>query len=75
MLGMKEIMREAESLSVQERILVIDFLLRTLNPPTPEIDVKWLEISKRRLGEIRSGSVKAVPGEEVLIRIRDRFER
>ncbi len=75
MLGMKEIIEEAESLPVQERILVIDSLLRTLNPPAPEIDLQWIEVSKRRLVEIRSGAVEAVPGEEVLRKVRARFEK
>ena len=75
MIGMKEIIKEAESLPVQERILVIDSLLRTLNPSTPETDLEWIDVSKRRLAEIRSGAVEVVPGEEVLRKVRARFEK
>ena len=32
--GMKEIIEEAESLPIEERVVVIDSLLRTINPPT-----------------------------------------
>jgi len=35
-----EIIRDAESLPVEERTLVVDSLLRTLNLPDPEIDQK-----------------------------------
>lgn len=71
--GAKEIIKEAESLPVEERAWVIDSLLRTLNPPRPDIDRKWAEVAKRRLEELRSGRVKAVPGHEVFGKIQERF--
>jgi putative addiction module component (TIGR02574 family) len=70
-----EIIHEAESLPVEERALVVDSLLRSLNPPDPEIDKKWAAVAKRRLEELRSGRVMPVPGEEVFARIRQRFAR
>ncbi|MCX7014820.1 MAG: addiction module protein [Candidatus Sumerlaeota bacterium] len=70
-----EIIREAESLPVEERVLVVESLLRSLNPPQPEIDREWTAVAKRRLGELRSGRVKPVPGEEVFARIRERFSQ
>ena len=73
MLGTKEIVKEAESLPVEERAIVIDSLLRTLNPPDPEIDRKWIDVAKRRLAELRSGQVKAIPGEDVFARVKERF--
>ena len=60
-----EIIHNAESLPVEERTLVVDSLLRSLNPPDPEIDRKWAAVAKRRLEELRSGRVKPVPGEDV----------
>ena len=68
-----EIIHEAESLPVEERTLIVDSLLRSLNPPDPEIDRKWAAVAKRRLQELRSGQVTPVPGEEVFARIRRRF--
>jgi putative addiction module component (TIGR02574 family) len=68
-----EIIREAESLPVEERTLVVDSLLRSLNPPDPEIDRKWAAVARRRLEELRSGRVKPIPGEEVFAKIRQRF--
>jgi putative addiction module component (TIGR02574 family) len=73
MRGMKEIIQEAESLPVEERAIVIDSLLRTLNPPSAEIDKEWTEVAKRRLAELRSGSIKPIPGDEVFTKIRERF--
>jgi putative addiction module component (TIGR02574 family) len=68
-----EIIHEAESLPVEERAVVVDSLLRSLNPPDPEIDMKWAAVAKRRLEELRSGRVKPIPGDEVFARIRKRF--
>ncbi len=68
-----EIIHEAESLPVEQRVLVVDALLRTLNPPDPEIDRKWVAVAKRRIEELRAGKVKTVPGEEVFEKIRNRF--
>jgi len=73
--GMKEIIQEAESLPVEERAIIIDSLLRSLNPPSAEIDKEWVMIAKRRLSELRSGSIKAIPGNEVFTKIRERFEK
>ena len=70
----KEIIKEAESLPVEERAMIIDRLLQTLNTPNPEIDMAWVDTAKRRLSEIRSGKTKTISGEEVFARIRERFE-
>jgi len=71
--GAKEIVKEAESLPVEERAAIIDSLLRTLNPPEPEIDSQWVEVAKQRLEELRGGQAKAIPGEDVFARVRERF--
>lgn len=68
-----EIIHDAVSLPVEERTVVVDSLLRSLNPPDPEIDRKWAAVANRRLEELRSGRVKPIPGEEVFAKIRRRF--
>jgi len=73
--GVKEIIEEAECLPVEERVMVIDSLLRTINPPLAEVEIEWMMVAKRRLAELRSGQVEAVPRNEVFAKIRDRFER
>jgi putative addiction module component (TIGR02574 family) len=65
-----EIIRQAQSLPVEERALVVDSLLRSLNPPDPEVERKWLAVATRRLQELRSGRVKSISGEEVFSKIR-----
>ena len=69
----KELIAEAISLPVEERAMVVDSILRSLNPTDSVIDKKWAAIAKRRIKELRSGQVKAVPGEDVFSRIWKRF--
>ena len=70
----KDLIDEAESLPVEERAMVVDSLLRSLNPPESEVDKKWAAVARRRLEEIRSGTVATVPGEQVFEKIWKRFE-
>ena len=70
----KDLINEAESLPVEERAMVVDSLLRSLNPPESEIDRKWAAVAQRRLEEIRSGAVEAIPGEQVFEKIWKRFK-
>ena len=65
----KELIDEAEALPVEERALVVDSLLRSLNPPESGIDQKWATVAQKRLKEVRSGAVETVPGEDVFARI------
>mgnify|MGYP006278921667 CR=1 FL=1 len=71
----KELIEQAIALPVEERALVVDSLLRSLNPPQSEIDIQWAAEAKRRLAELRSGKVEAIPGEAVFERVWDRFKR
>jgi len=61
----KDLIAEAISLPVEERAMVVDTILRSLNPPDSDIDKKWAAIAKQRVEELRSGEVSAVPGEDV----------
>jgi hypothetical protein len=49
--------------------------LRSLNQPESEIDNIWAKEAKQRLDELRSGRVKAIPGEEVFKKVWERFEK
>ena len=71
----KQLIDEAVSLPVEDRALVIDSLLRSLNQPESEIDKKWAKVAQQRLEELRSGAVQAVSGQEVFQKTWNRFER
>jgi len=69
------LINEAVSLPVEDRTLVVESLLRSLNQPESEIDDKWSKIAAKRLEELRSGKVKAVNGKEVFNKIWERLEK
>jgi len=69
----EDLMREIESLPVEERARVADLELKTLNPTESDIDKKWAEVAKRRLNEIKAGSVEPVSGQAVFEEIWKRF--
>ena len=71
----KELIDDAVSLPVEERALVVDSLLRSLNQPESDIDKNWSAVAQRRLSELRSGAVEAVSGEEVFQKIWKRFDK
>jgi len=66
-------MLEAISLPIEERMMMVDCLLKSLNPPDPEIDQKWGSLARRRLEDLRSGRVQGIPGDEVFDSIWKQF--
>jgi len=69
----KDLIAEVISLPVEERAVVVESILNSLNPPDPVVDKKWISVAKRRLSELRSGTVEAIAGDEVFNRIWDRI--
>ena len=71
----KQIIEKAVSLPVEERALLVDSLLRSLNQTQSGIDKKWADVANERLLELRHGTVEAVPGQKVFDRIWKRFDK
>ncbi len=69
----QELVLEAISRPVDERAIIADSLLKSLNPPESIIDKEWAKLAKQRLSEIKSGDAKVIPGKEVFQKIRERF--
>lgn len=69
----EQLISEVTSLPVGERVVVVDHLLRSLNPPESSIDMEWAAVAQKRLAEIESDRSKAIPGEEVFAKIAKRF--
>jgi putative addiction module component (TIGR02574 family) len=63
-----EVLEKALTLSTQERGLLIDRLIESLDEgPTEEgVEEAWDREIKRRVDDIRSGRFKMIPGEQVL---------
>jgi len=71
----KELIAEAVSLPIEERALLVDSLLRSLNAPEPDIDKKWIAVAKDRLQQLRAGEVTAISSDEVFKKIAARFKQ
>jgi len=69
----EQIIIEASSLPLEQRARVVDSILQTLTPTSAGNDEAWLIQARRRLAELRSGEVAAVPGEVVFERILGRY--
>jgi len=70
----KDWVDEAISLPIEEKALLVDSLLRSMNTSNKENDQKWASEAKARLEKLRSGKMKPISGEEVLKNVWKRFE-
>jgi len=74
----EQVFNDARGLSPEERWKLVAGLIHELEPgddlPDAEIEKAWDEEISRRLQDIDSGKVKAVPAEEVFARIRRRLD-
>ena len=69
----EDLLAEVASLPIDERALIADRILRSLNAPDAELEQRWAELAEHRLAELRSGDVQGIPGEEVLAKVWKRF--
>jgi putative addiction module component (TIGR02574 family) len=70
----KELIDVVVSLPVEERAILADSVLQSLDTPEPAIDSKWAKVAQQRLAELRSGKIKPIPGEQVFDRTMKRSE-
>jgi putative addiction module component (TIGR02574 family) len=72
---LSELLEKALALSTQDRGLLIDRLVASLDEEAPEegVEAAWDEEIKRRVDDIRSGRVKTIPGEQVLRELAEEF--
>jgi putative addiction module component (TIGR02574 family) len=68
------LLEEVESLPIDERLSMVDQLLRSLHGTEPGNDRKWLAEANKRLRDVKSGRVKTIPGLEVLTEARRRLK-
>ncbi len=62
----KEILEAAIKLRPQERFLVIEGLIRSLDEPNAALDAIWAEEAERRLAAYRDGRLEGVPIEAII---------
>ncbi|RXJ85356.1 addiction module protein [Arcobacter cloacae] len=64
-MGTNEIIKEAINLKPQEKYLIIESLILSLNEPNKEIEKLWIEESEKRLEEYKNGNLETLSFEEV----------
>lgn len=64
-MGTNEIIQEAINLKPQEKYLIIESLIFSLNEPDKDIEKIWIEESQKRLDEYKNGNLKTLSFEEV----------
>jgi hypothetical protein len=64
-MGTNEIIQEAINLKPQEKYLIIESLVLSLNEPDKDIEKIWIEESQKRLDEYKKGNLKTLSFEEV----------
>ena len=75
MIKTDELISEAVSLPIETRILLVNKLLESLNPSKKEIDELWVKEAEGRISDISSGMEKAIPGEAVFKKIREKYNK
>jgi len=72
----EKLAEQAMTLPTESRARLADLLVESLEGHNlGQIEELWLTEAKRRRDEVRSGSVKAIPGEEALRKVRDSLRR
>jgi len=61
----KEILDKALKLKPEERFLVIECLLKSLDEPDKRLDEIWADEAERRLKAYREGRLEGIPMEQI----------
>lgn len=64
-MGTNEIIQEAMNLKPQEKYLIIESLILSLNEPDEDIEKLWIEQSQKRLEDYKNKDLKTLSFEEV----------
>lgn len=64
-MGSNDIIKEAINLKPQERYLIIETLIKSLNQPDENIEQIWVEESQKRLNAYKEGKLKTLSYDDV----------
>jgi len=65
MMSLPDILEEALHLKPQERYIIIENLVQSLNQPDEKITKLWIEESKKRFKAYKKGTVKTLSYDQV----------
>jgi putative addiction module component (TIGR02574 family) len=72
----EQLAEQAMSLPPESRARLADLLVESLDTDDlGRIDRLWLAEAKRRRDDVRSGHVRAIPGEDALLEVRNAIRR
>ena len=61
----KEILKQALKLKPDERFMVVEGLINSLDEPDESLDAIWAEEAEKRLKAYRAGNLDGIPMEEI----------
>jgi len=61
----KDILKQALKLKPDERFMVVEGLIKSLDAPDDSLDKIWADEAEKRLIAYRSGELEGVPMEEI----------
>lgn len=61
----KKVLEQALALKPDERFLIVEGILKSLDEPDKSLDALWVDEAEKRLHAYREGNLEGVPMEEV----------
>jgi putative addiction module component (TIGR02574 family) len=61
----KELLAQALKLKPEERFMLVEGLIKSLDEPDSSLDAIWAEEAEKRLHAYRAGHLKGIPMEEI----------
>ncbi len=60
-----DILEQALKLKPEERFIIVDQLIKSIDKPDKQLDAIWVEEAESRLKAYRKGDLKGIPMEEI----------
>ncbi|HGY55888.1 MAG TPA: addiction module protein [Caldithrix abyssi] len=64
-MSIEEIIKEALKLKADERFLIIESIIKSLDEPDKKLDEIWAKEAEKRLKAYRRGELKGIPMDEI----------
>ena len=61
----KDVLEQALKLKPEERFMVVEGLIKSLDEPDSSLDSIWADEAEKRLKAYRAGKVEGIPMEEI----------
>ncbi len=65
MMNNKEILKQAIALKPDDRFMIVEGILKSLDEPDKKIDDIWAQEAEKRLKAYRKGELKGIPMEDI----------